>query len=188
MCIGCGQISLRGLTCKQCRDDQVLHGVLSAGGYSNPRLKCLISWLKFRGVRDVAPVLALHMSPLMRLIGPDFKEQSVLVPIPLHTARERTRGFNQSVDISLALSEYFGIPLFDGLVRTRSTWIQKKLPMDMRKQNLRGAFALQESLPDVTYVVLVDDVTTSGSTLSEAAETILDSGDFEVWGVTAARG
>jgi ComF family protein len=132
-----------------------------------------------------------------------LKEMAVLVPIPLHVRRERQRGFNQSADIAQALSDLTGIQVRNLLHRQRSTMTQSHLPRELRQQNTSNAFtviarseATKESQALPRIIILIDDVATSGSTLSAAAKAMVDKSavaqafpnDIAVWAATVARG
>lgn len=199
-CMGCLRES--SWLCKKCeqalpntalvqRNVKKLTGIISAAPYGLPTLKRGIGWLKFKGVRPLAKPLSLLMIRGLAVIAPlaDLQKQAALVPIPLYKRRLRKRGFNQSEELASVLSEYTGIPVFNVLVRTKSTWTQTRLPPEMRQENTKGAFALNtEKLPQKKFWILVDDVTTTGSTLSAAAEALRQVQGKQVWGVTVARG
>jgi ComF family protein len=112
----------------------------------------------------------------------------VIVPIPLHPARERERGFNQSALIAELLSVHTRLPLQAALQRVRYTTTQTAFDRVERMQNLRGAFRLRKTA-DVRglRVLLVDDVLTTGSTLSECARVLKTAGARSVHAATAAR-
>jgi ComF family protein len=109
----------------------------------------------------------------------------ILIPVPLHSARMRERGFNQAVEIARAVSRRTGIPLDASLVRrTRATLSQVGLPRRERLKNLRGAFEVTRD-PDWRHVAILDDVVTTGSTASEIARMLKASGvkQVSVWAV-----
>lgn len=192
-CIVCEALRARGTTCQNCRKQTALTGVISGGTYQNMPLRRGIHWLKFKGVRPLAPILAEILAPHLLLIAPlsVLARQAVLVPIPIHSRRWRERGFNQSFDIAQHIAQLTGIPMREALVRTRATWTQTLLPSDLRGDNLHDAFGVRERLdPHIRFVLLVDDVTTSGATLSAAAGALLPAaGPFtQFWGCTIARG
>lgn len=190
-CVSCGRRNVRGLTCRGCHKNTILDGVISAGPYSTPLFRRGVEWLKFKGIQRIAPTLArLLISPLT-VIAPlrELTHTAVFIPIPLHNRRLRERGFNQSLELAHALSSYTAIPVHEALVRTRATWAQAKLPPELRRENIRGAFAIAQQLPEnIKHCLLIDDVTTTGSTLSAAAALLKAVGVPEVWGVTVARG
>jgi len=118
-----------------------------------------------------------------------LRNKAVLVPVPLHKRKLNKRGFNQSEIIAEIIGRYTNIPVIEAIERTRSTWTQTKLPADLRKENLIGSFSVTERLPsDRNLCLLVDDVVTTGSTLSEAAQVLATDSNREIWGVAMARG
>ena len=145
-------------------------------------LKEIIHALKY----DARPTLARHLALRMRDAGSSVLEgAAAVVPVPLHRARERARGFNQA----RALASHLGLPAIDALTRTRRTAAQADLPAAKRYANVKGAFAvtaMAESLEGLV-VVLVDDVSTTGATLNACAAALIDAGVAEVRALTAAR-
>ncbi len=113
----------------------------------------------------------------------------VLVPVPLHKARLRERGYNQSELLSKELGRLTGFEVSVGsLIRRRNTPSQARTASVIERQkNIAGAFeALGNSLAG-KKVVLIDDVATSGATLDECAGVLKDAGAVSVWGFTFAR-
>lgn len=167
-----------------------LSGIVSAGAYGSEYLRRGIGWLKFRGVQELAPVLASLLAPKLAAIAPlaQLQKEAVLIPIPLHKRRLRQRGFNQSLEIAKALSAQTGIPVADILTRKRATLAQAMLPHEMRQENVEDAFVLSGPLPNKKYLLILDDVSTTGSTLSAAATVLRENYGGDIWGVTVARG
>ncbi|HEY2799611.1 MAG TPA: ComF family protein [Chthoniobacterales bacterium] len=121
-----------------------------------------------------------------RLAGRRF---ACIVPVPLHPARERERGFNQADLLAAELHHRCKLPVRPLLQRIRYTTTQTQFDRSERIENLRGAFRLRRGV-DVQglRVLLVDDVLTTGSTLSECAQVLKKSGALSVHAATAARG
>jgi ComF family protein len=145
-------------------------------------LREIIHALKYQGRRSTAPPLATLMKQqgASVLAGAD-----AVVPVPLHPARERERGFNQAEDLARGL----GLPVARALRRVKSTRPQVDLTADERKTNVSDAFLCSggASAPPLRVVVLVDDVTTTGATLEACARILKAAGAREVRALTAAR-
>lgn len=115
----------------------------------------------------------------------------LVVPIPLHWRRLWSRGFNQSAVLAQALATRLELP-YDPLCikRVRATPSQGGLSAEERRQNMRGAFSMCESRCDTVKgkkVLLVDDVYTTGATLSSCAKTLQKAGADSVCALTIAR-
>ena len=119
----------------------------------------------------------------------------ILVPVPLHRAKQSDRGFNQSLELCLELTKRTGIATADCLQRVRSTESQASLHRSERLKNLSKAFSMRRRLfgkvPEVkgAKVLLVDDVLTTGATTHECAKILKRDGGVEkVVVITVARG
>jgi competence protein ComFC len=120
-----------------------------------------------------------------RLRGRRF---NIIIPVPLHPARERQRGFNQAGLLAELLSAHMSIEAKPVLERLRYTTTQTAFDRAERMENLHGAFRLRKKA-DVRelHVLLIDDVLTTGSTLSECARVLKKAGALSVHAATAAR-
>lgn len=145
-------------------------------------LRDAIHALKYDGRRTVGPGL----SRIMAIRGYDVLEGAdLVVPVPLHRARQRERGFNQSDALATGLNR----TICRALRRTRSTRPQVDLTAHERYQNVAEAFSTSREANQTSgrIVVLVDDVTTTGATLDACAGVLLAAGAREVRALTAAR-
>ena len=112
----------------------------------------------------------------------------LVVPVPLHPARLRERGFNQAHLLATMLGQEIGVPVFAVLERIRYTTSQTAFDRTDRMENLRNAFRLRKKMAvRELRVLLVDDILTTGSTLSECARVLREAGARSVYAVTAAR-
>ena len=144
----------------------------------------LLPRLKFAGDlaagRLVSQLMATHLRQAPR--------PQALVPIPLHRARLRRRGFDQALELARPRGRDLGLPVLDGaLVRLRATAEQSTLSAVARRRNVRGAFAVRPRLPLPAHVALVDDVMTTGATLRAAAAALRQAGVARVDAWVAAR-
>lgn len=115
--------------------------------------------------------------------------QTLIIPIPLHVKRLREREFNQSAIIASVIGRRFGIPVVaNALIRHRHTRPQVELDGKERKENVIGAFSVDDrKIIEGKEIILVDDVYTSGSTVNECARTLKKNGAEKVHVVTIAR-
>ena len=112
----------------------------------------------------------------------------VIVPVPLHRARERERGYNQAALLAAHLARCTSLPVCSALERIRYTTTQTAFDRGERMENLHNAFRLrQRGNVQGLRVLLVDDVLTTGSTLSECARVLKKSGASSVHAAIAAR-
>lgn len=216
-CVGCGMyLTEDGALCPICRDAITLDDVLRCGrcgarlpngkkichfdvpyvlgaatNYREPAVRGLIHALKFSGVRISAGVLAGLMSDYASRVKDwlPAPQDAVVVPIPLGAYRFRERGFNQAELIARAFAKHYGCPLAGALVRIKETGPQSELEDNARrKENVRGCFAVAAEYSFTgKRVILIDDVSTSGATLSEAAHTLVAAGARKIIALVAAR-
>ncbi len=141
--------------------------------------------LKYRNLRAAAPELGRLMAASVRASRIDA---DVVIPVPIHRKRERQRGYNQSQKLGSAVAKELGLPIEDKLlVKVRDTEPQVTMSNDEeRRANLDGAFRC-ESKPTGPCVLLVDDVVTTGSTISACAKALKTTGAAVVYGVSLAR-
>jgi ComF family protein len=158
--------------------------VVAALRYEYPADRALQAF-KFRGDLSLGRSLSALLADAVRERGDPLP--ALLLPVPLHSARLRERGHNQSLEIARHLGRALGLPVrHDLLARTRATAAQSGLDRRTRRQNVRGAFASTGAiLPD--RVALVDDVLTTGATVSELARVLKDAGVAHVAVWTLAR-
>lgn len=130
--------------------------------------------------RLLAQLMAEAFAPLSR--------PAALVPIPLHRARLRGRGYDQALELARPLACALDLPMLDGaLLRARPTEPQSRLDAAQRRRNLKGAFAVRAGAALPAHVVLVDDVMTTGATLHAAALALKRAGVARVDAWVCAR-
>lgn len=139
----------------------------------------LIMQLKYAGRLHIARRLGMHFATTMA-IGP---APDLVIPVPLHRTRLRTRGFNQSLELARPLGAHIGRPLLvRGIERTRMTRVQAELPRAARASNVRNAFTVTADLTG-RRVAIVDDVMTTGETVRALSLALARAGAvrIEVW-------
>lgn len=196
-CIGCKSENMSGRTCTDCAEDTPLTGFISARPYTDHSIQRGIEWLKFKGIRPLAEVLAGLLIPKLTAIAPIdvLAKRAILVPLPLHKKRYLQRGFNQSEDIARAIGTLCSIEVRNLLTRITATASQAHLPHELRTQNMHDTFALdisqdtyQELTKNKSIIIILDDVSTTGATLISAAHAFPILADTEIWGAAIARG
>lgn len=111
-----------------------------------------------------------------------------IIPVPLHRARLRQRGYNQTLELAKPLARRFGIPLLrDALQRSRATGAQTDLSALARRRNVRGAFVAAFRGKPPEHVAVLDDVCTTGATLAECARVLKRAGVARVDAWALAR-
>jgi ComF family protein len=155
-------------------------------------MRGLIHLLKYDKVLPAAPVLGSMLADsIMQLARGDNEFRPLVVPVPLHAGKRGERGFNQAELIARAALKCLpeGIEIASGLLkRQRPTHSQVGLTREERVANLRDAFRV--TTPELVKgrtVIVVDDVMTTGTTVSECARVLKKAGAERVWAVTVAR-
>jgi ComF family protein len=111
-----------------------------------------------------------------------------IVPVPLHRARLRRRGYNQVLELAGTLARHLGVPLRrDALRRNRATDAQTELSAVQRRRNVRGAFSAHFDGEVPAHVAVLDDVCTTGATLAECARALKRAGVARVDAWALAR-
>ena len=140
--------------------------------------------LKRSAGREEVALFAGYMAAALRRDFPNVPFSAVTA-VPLHYKKERRRGFNQSRELAKAVAELLELPYLDCLSKVRATRDQHTLDAASRRKNLRGAFALRAA-PPPGAVLLIDDVRTTGSTLSECARVLQSGGAEQVFALCLA--
>lgn len=145
----------------------------------------LLHGLKYEGKTYVAPVLAEAIAERIRQVG--YDKNSVVVPVPLHAARLRERGYNQSRLLAAGIARTLGLTTRLALRRVRPTETQTELGLEERVRNVDGAFRVRKNHWVAGQpILLVDDVCTTGSTVNACASVLLAAGAAGVTVVAAA--
>jgi predicted amidophosphoribosyltransferase len=142
--------------------------------------------IKYQGEQRLAIPLGDAVARRWARIGVGAE---IVTHVPIHVDRAKQRGYDQAELIARAAATALGMPQLRLLARQRATTAQFDLDRRRRATNVRGAFVMDRRAPPIVdrWVLLVDDVTTTGATLAACAEALYDAGALGVSAITVAR-
>lgn len=146
----------------------------------------LVQLFKFKRQHASGRVLSHQLAECVNAQESHYPD--LLIPVPLHNLRMIKRGFNQAYELGSYVSKFLDIPMQAGsLRRHRNTKAQSGLSRKQRHKNMRNAFYWHAGKPAARHIALIDDVMTTGSTVSECARVLKKAGarQVDVW--VAAR-
>ncbi len=205
ICLGCERLLRHGdslALCSRCRPSQpelaesqlLADGIGALFPYEGPLARAVVA-LKFSGALALAGPLGRLLADRGELIhAPSGAKWDLVIPVPLHWSRRLWRGFDQAEELArwALRSEHrsgeAGRLATGVLRRRRATRAQTQLDADTRAANVAGAFELRRpALVLDRRVLLLDDVITTGATMRECRQVLLDAGAKEVGGLTLLR-
>jgi ComF family protein len=155
---------------------------------SQTRVQHMIKQIKYRNKPYFAYFLGQYFGQ-MSIHHPLAQQVDGIVPIPLHPSKKRKRGYNQSGYFAKGIAQVWKKPLLSSLlIRIKASKSQTVVSKQERFSNITGVFALK-TIPEWSHphVLLVDDVLTTGATLTEAAQILLKIPDVQISIFTLAR-
>jgi len=184
-CVFCGQDGL-GQTCQDCRQETYLDGAISLSSYGDPVLRNTIRQWKYHGDQELTDLISKWvLACLYSTQLPQLSWSTTFVP--LHRARQRERGFNQAELFSKMVSRSIGTQQENLLERRYWTEPQARRHLSERSLGeLDDIFVTTGPIPE--FVLICDDVITSGATIDAAAKALKQSGARVVWAVSLGRG
>lgn len=200
-CPACQEMNHWGEYCQDCH--QYLDGILVMSSYELEIIKKMIKTYKYRFVKDLHQPLANLMivfigqiletnSQLARTWSLpkflDYFDYNIVMPVPLSKKRLAWRGFNQSELIAKQIADYFSLSLdINNLQKIKHTKPQADLKKQQRIENIKNCFVFKGNRLDKQNIILIDDLTTTGSTLNECAKILKQNGAGEVWALVLAK-
>lgn len=181
-CLRCSEIigpndSPNSVFCPKCAKNPPAFNWSMACCIFNGPAREIVHGLKYKNSPHLASDIAKIMAETPAL--GEFLKDSILVPVPLHFARKAKRGYNQSEIIATAAKRAFpknGAIISNALIRTKRTDTQTHLTREERLENINGAFEADRrkasKIAKNAHIVVVDDVMTSGATMSECAKVL----------------
>ncbi len=186
-CPGCGG-SLDGIlaSCSKCMREELRPWMYALAVFDYTGFgRELVHNFKFRNQPEMARTLARLAVPLLRECG---EPMDIFVPVPLHFTRMWQRTYNQSAFFAGLCAGELGVPCVNALKRVKRTRHQAGLSREKRLKNLKNAFKVCDAASIAgKNVWLVDDVFTTGATLTEAANTLKKAGAAAVRILVIAR-
>lgn len=198
-CFGCGKG--KGYLCKLCetkiKNGELLkkdgfEGIISIYKYDG-LIKNIIEKIKYEFVSDAVVEMAEKMARKLKIDYPNIveywqKEKYSLIPIPLHPQRKRWRGFNQSEILAENLANLLKLKYKSNLIiRKQNLKNQAKIKNREEKwKNMSNVFEIRSNKNIPKNIILVDDVITSGATMTVALKILKNSGMNSGWGLTLA--
>lgn len=186
ICPRCGRPQSGGVICPACVSwNSELDGIRSPLQFEG-LVRRAIHDLKYNNIRALSKPMSVI---LKEYLAESLVPGEVLVPVPLHPKRMRERGYNQSALLAYGLGKLAGLPVSDDcLIRTRVTPPQARTAsVDERRHNVEKAFACRNQGLSGKRVIVVDDVSTSGATVSACARALKEAGAKSVWALVLAR-
>ena len=167
--------------CHQTLSAPHLDEVIALFDYQPP-ISQLITRYKFNGHLLLARFFVNNLIEKIRSPLPDL-----IIPVPLHPIRLKERGFNQALEIAKPIGRYFGIPVdAHACIKIKHTEPQSSLTRAVRLKNLKNVFALTKTI-HARHVAILDDVFTTGSTVSQIAALLRTAGVPKISGWCCAR-
>ena len=189
-CVFCGCVVSPGTkVCRKCAQEVVETSAirymnLSVSG-ENIRCAALYTYrgvvrksivdFKFNGHREYADYYAEQLAEQSPKSFPDFRFDAV-TSVPISAERKKKRGYNQSEWIARPLARRLNLPYRELLVKTRDNREQHMLDKKQRAKNVRGVYSAAGTGAEGKSILLVDDIVTTGATLSECARVLYGAG------------
>lgn len=177
-----------GIICGLCISEPPAFDRARAAIVYNDAAHDLIVAFKYSDRVDFAPMFAKWLG---RIAGDVITDRSFFVPVPLHPRRLFSRRYNQAALLAQMLSRNNDVPChLDMVYRNRATQPQQQKSLVARRRNVAGAFSVRESDRDIirgAHIVLVDDVLTTGATMSAVASVLKRAGAAKVDALAVAR-
>jgi ComF family protein len=185
VCVCCGDAVSNNELCARCQTSPLQIESIRSVVYFEGVLRQAMHWFKYRGRAVLAEPLGGLMAEYWKQHGEPI---DVVVPVPLHAARLRERGYNQAALLAREMARRVGLVVDEQvLLRRRATASQVKLNADQRKENVRAAFCCSSDALAGKRVLLIDDVCTTGATLEACAIALREGGVHSVRALTLAR-
>lgn len=171
------------IICGKCLNDPPpFTTTIALYSYNNP-IDYLITQLKFHNKLLYANILGKLLARKLQLHYQSLPKPSIIIPVPLHVKRLKERGYNQALEIAKPIAKILNIPIDKcSCIRAKNTEMQATLAARNRAVNVKKAFAIRKKL-EYKYVAVLDDVVTTGHTITEFCQILRNNGvaKIDVW-------
>lgn len=183
-CQNCGQpLSINQTHCGLCLHQHLPYSQLIAAFHYRDPIAHLLTALKFNHKLGHAILLGELLGQHLYDFYQGREKPEIIIPIPLHQQRLKERGYNQALEIAKPVAKKLGIAIDRyNCIRSRNTIAQTLLAAEQRKQNIKQAFVIDKPI-NHKYAGVIDDVVTTGSTVTEFCKTLHQNGitNIDVW-------
>lgn len=193
ICLKCGRpkrlAAAAKETCPQCNENQYYFSEARSVGVYEGALREYLAELKYRYRPDLGQALGMLLVEWVKNHR-SYQKINLIIPIPIHWQKLTARGYNQAELLANPLQKYLGIPLkCDIIVRNKITLSQNALHKEERFANVHEAFRVVNTKPLAgKKILLIDDIFTTGATVSEASRVLMRAGALDVKVLTLAGG
>jgi len=173
------------IVCQRCQTAELFYSSLRAWAYFEGPIQRAIHKLKYKKDLGLGEKLAQPLADLLLATKWDI---DLVTAVPLDSARQRDRGYNQSLCLARPLAWKIGLPIVASIIkRIKKTRSQVGLSLEERKINVTGAFWAEQKHVVGKSILIIDDVVTTGSTINSCAEALIKANASRVYGLTLAR-
>lgn len=184
-CEKCGIPTKGAEQCEKCKANPPAYQMMRSWAVFDSPVQNALHAIKYRRNIGLADAIAVDAVEFVRMLNWNVE---VLIPIPLGKARLQERGYNQVALVARPLAYELGILYAPhGVRKIRETRSQVGLTAAERRENVRAAYQADPSAVTRKSILLMDDVATTGSTISACADALLSAGASEVYALTIAR-
>ncbi len=186
LCAWCSSVDNGSNICDECAPQWGIQGLWIGYRYDDEKVASLVHSLKFQYQESLGDDMGLLLSQQIARLPSEIES---IIPIPLDRKRKKERGFNQAYCIAKAMTIRCGVAVNERLLfRTISRAPQATLDAVSREKNIQGVYQVRASDNMPRCVLLIDDVTTTGSTLREAASILREAGVSHIYALVFAHG
>ncbi|MEI6511724.1 MAG: ComF family protein [bacterium] len=188
-CTCCG-LPGQSKLCRECLAGNRAFTSARGVGYYRATLATALKTFKYNASLSLVEPLGKLMTDFLDTeIGQDVAGVEMVMPVPIHLSRHKKRGFNQARLLAEPVAKHLGLPLSDALLlRTKRTLPQVDLTPEQRRENVSDAFEVRmPSEIKGRRILLVDDIMTTGSTVTSCSKTLLSAGASSIYVLALAR-